>query len=150
MVYRAYASMNIAIVGGGSNSKRLAQTFAHKGHLVLLANKGNTTAADPDLMALDGVFCCSIEEAAQHADFIIISAPAADVREIAYWMGDVRKKIIIDMSYNNGPGKNDHINTVRAIEVITGSTDVVKAVCLHGFEQLFSPLFLNILDGVGL
>jgi predicted dinucleotide-binding enzyme len=132
--------MNIAIIGGTRNSKRLAATFSEKGHQVLLAEKGDHPGPDPFLSSLEDVYYCSIEEAARIADFIIITAPAADVREIAYWLGDVRKKVIIDMSYSNGPGRQDYINTVRAINVIAGTTDVVKAVCIHGFDHLFSPL----------
>lgn len=141
MEYRAFASMNIAIIGGGEVSRNFAAEFAVRGHSVLLSEKGDDPVLDRALLSLPEISYTTIEMAATLSDFIIITAAAQHVREIAYWLGDVRRKVIIDISHSNAPGRPDYLNTVRAINAIAGSNDIVKAVSTLGYEKLFRPLF---------
>ena len=142
MGYRAYVSLNVAIIGGGKVSEDLTEAIVMAGHVVYRANKdGLANDVAPELLSSGNVFQCSIEDAAANADFIVIATPPQDVREVAYWLGDVRQKVIIDITANIHITGYDYINTVGAINAITGSTNVVKVLNIFGYEHLFSPLF---------
>jgi len=84
---------------------------------------------------------CSIEEAAAAADFIIIATQAKDIREAAYWLGDVRRKVIIDSSANVHTLDRNNVNTMNAIKSITGSQHVIKIFNTKGYEHHVKPLF---------
>jgi 8-hydroxy-5-deazaflavin:NADPH oxidoreductase len=141
MGYRTYISMNIAIIGVGKTAERYAAGFAAAGHDVFMAWKEHeTNPRNPILEAFDNVHFCSIEEAAEMSDLVIIATPAGDVREVSYWLGDVRRKVIIDAT-SNEHSDHEHIKTVCAIRAITGSSHIVKVFNTHGYEQLIRPLF---------
>ncbi len=142
MGYRTFASMNIAIIGENEESEKYVDAFAIAGHDVLVANKeGGPKGKYRYLPEIVGIHPCSIEDAAAIADFILIVTPARDVREVAYWLGDVRRKVIIDLSANVTTGENEPLNTVGAIQAITGSQSIVKCFNTAGYEQLLKPLF---------
>lgn len=142
MEYRSFVSLNIAIIGSNRLSQVLAAAYVDAGHAVYVAAPSGGPALDTEFFSsLERAYCCSIEEAASSADFIVISTRANDVREVAYWLGDVRRKVIIDLTANVPEGLKDNMNTVGAIKSITGSEHIVKALSLYAHEHLFSPLF---------
>src|ERR1700733_6486086 len=101
MGYRMYVSMNIAIIGCGEVADGYAAGFALAGHNVFLAWKNGVKRwVNPGLTSLDNVYLTSIEEAAGIADLIIIATMPKEVREVSYWLGDVRHKTIIDATCN--------------------------------------------------
>ena len=141
MMFRTFVSMKIALIGEGEIAERYAIRYATSGHEVLMAWKDGTKRISPSLAQFQNIQMCSIEEAAWQSDFIIIATPPADVREVAYWLGDVRRKIIIDASANIHICVEDQVNTFAAIKAITGSIHIVKVFSTRGYEQLLKPLF---------
>lgn len=140
MEYRSFVSLNIAIIGNNRLSHALAAAYTEAGHTIYMAAPSGHVAGDWQLSA-DRLYYCSIEDAAASADFIIICTRASDVREVAYWLGDVRRKVLIDLTANVAEGIRDNMNTVGAIKAITGSEHIVKVLSLYGHEALFAPLF---------
>ncbi len=141
MEYRAYVSLNIAIIGEERVCEEFANAFAFGGHSVYLASLSgnNNTVIERDTTG--NIHNCTIEDAAAHADFIIIGTKPSQAREVAYWLGDVRRKIIIDFTLNACDVTEPAIFTVKAISAITGAPNIVKAFSLIGYQQLFKPLF---------
>ena len=135
MGYKAFASMNVAIIGRGKTSAVLAQGLALAGHEVLIGIKEDEKISFDYLVdEFDNIFITSIEDAAQEADVIIMSTAPEEVRERAYLLDDVRGKVIIDTSYMNINTSADYLNTLNAIKAITGSALVVKCFSAIGFE----------------
>jgi len=142
MGYKKFVSMSIAVIGIGKTAETYAVRYAMAGHDVFIAPKGGENAGlDKRLAIYDNIVVCSIEDAAAVADLIIISSSPKDVREIAYWLGDVRGKVIIDATANVHTGADEQVNTLGAIKAITGSQHVVKVFSTRGYERLLKPLF---------
>jgi predicted dinucleotide-binding enzyme len=136
--------MNIAIIGSGEIADTYGIRYASAGHEVYMASKeGDKTGISPELEAFDNIHRYNIEDAADVADFIIIATPPKDVREVSYWLGDVRHKVIIDATSNVHTPDDELVKTVCAIRAITGSQHIVKAFHAIGYEQLLKPLFKN-------
>ena len=142
MSYRIFASMNIAVIGSGVTAEAYALAFACAGHEVFMALKnGDTKRVSPGIAALQHINLCSIESAAAIADMVIIATPAWDVREVAYWLGDVRGKVIVDATANVFSTDDCQVSTVSAIKAITGSQHVIKVFNTRGYDKLLHPLF---------
>lgn len=142
MEYRSYVSLNIAIIGNTKMSHALSSAFINVGHQVFMANTEREMAGGlPEPEQQGDIHYCSIEDAAAAADFIMICTHASEVREVAYWLGDVRRKVIVDLTVNVPNGNSTNINTIGAINSITGSEHIVKLLSLYNHEQLFKPLF---------
>jgi predicted dinucleotide-binding enzyme len=142
MGYKTFVSMNIAIIGTGDTGESYAAAFALTGHHVYMAwTDGEKSGINPALQSFDNIHICSIEEAAEVADLIIIATAPRDVREVAYWLGDVRRKVIIDASANVHVPYHESIKTACAITAITGSVHVVKIFNSSGYEAIIKPLF---------
>ncbi len=142
MSYKTFVSMNIAIIGTGKTAEAYAASYAVAGHEIFLASRhGLKPAGRSALEAFDNIVQCSIEEAAKEADIILISAEPKEIREIAYWLGDVRKKVIIDASANMLTGSDEQVNTAGAIKAITGSPYIVKVFSTKDYRQILKPYF---------
>lgn len=142
MGYKNFVSMNIAIIGVGETAEMYAAGFAFAGHNVYMAWKDNERdGLSQALEAFTHLTICSIEEAAEVADLIIIASQPKDVREVSYWLGDVRKKVIIDATTNVHAADEELVKTICAIRAITGSPHVVKVFHTRGYEELLRPLF---------
>jgi predicted dinucleotide-binding enzyme len=98
------------------------------------------------LQTLKNLHICSIEEAAAVADVVIIATPPAHVREVAYWLGDVRRKVIIDISANAITPGDEYIKTACAIKAITGSAHVVMMFSAKGYENVLTPVLKKEVD----
>ncbi len=136
MGYKAFACMNIAIIGNGKTSVALAQGLALAGHEILLADNSGNTNVIFDFLAdeFHNIHETTMEHAAAAADLIIIATAPEEVRAAAYFLDDVRKKVIIDTSFMNAESFDKYINTVSAIQAITGSQHVVKCFNSSGYE----------------
>ncbi len=134
MHYKTFVSMNIAIIGSGETAETYAAGFASAGHEVFIAGKdGDKAAAKPLIAMLDNVYACSIEDAADVADLIIIATPPKDVREVSYWLGDVRRKAIIDATSNVAAPDEELVKTACGIQAITlGSAHIVESLYHQG------------------
>jgi len=134
--------MNIAVIGISGIAEKYALAFSVAGHNVYMAWKNDEQRKVSSLLTgMEGINFCSIEEAADVADLIIIATSPKDVREVAYWLGDVRRKVIIDATANVFAGPDEQVRTVCAIQAITGSANVVKVFNTRGYESLLKPLF---------
>ena len=138
MGYKRFVSLNVAVIGEGNVSDVYTAALNVAGHEVFLAGTGEINSL---WQHADNVTVCSIEEAAERADFIIIATEPKNVREVAYWLGDVRGKVIIDVTANVVCNDNDRVNTARAIAAITGAPHITKIFNTAGYEQLLKPIF---------
>jgi predicted dinucleotide-binding enzyme len=134
--------MDIAIIGNTDIAAFYASQFAQQGHNIYMAcsEKNNVIVRnipDPN----NRISYTSISDAANNADFIIIATVPIEVREAAYWLGDVRKKVIIDVTANVFAQDIDQVKTVCAIKAITGSPHVIKIFYTGGYENILKPLF---------
>ena len=102
---------------------------------------GDSAGISSELSDYVNLHVCSIEEAAASADLIIIATSPIHVREVAYWLGDVRRKVIIDATANIFAASEEQVRTVCAIKAITGAPHIVKVFSTRGYEQLLKPLF---------
>ncbi|MBA3828980.1 MAG: NAD(P)-binding domain-containing protein [Taibaiella sp.] len=138
MGYKTFALMNIAIVGAGKVSEVLAQALALAEHEIFLATvRDNDPVSEYILDEFTNIHLATIAHAADVADIIILATEAEEVREAAYLLDDVRRKVIIDATAVLTE-QGSTINTVNAIKAITGSMHVVKCYNNTGYHH---PLF---------
>ena len=142
MSFKRLVSMDIAIIGNTDIAAFYASQFAQQGHNIYMAccEKNNVIVRnipDPN----NRISYTSISDAANNADFIIIATVPIEVREASYWLGDVRKKVIIDVTANVFAQDIDQVKTVCAIKAITGSPHVIKVFYTGGYENILKPLF---------
>ena len=70
---------------------------------------------------MENINVCSIEAAADIADLIIIATAPRDVREVAYWLGDVRRKAgPIDATSNVHAPDDDLVKTIGGYRLSPG------------------------------
>lgn len=139
---RMFVSMNIAVIGNSGYSCELATSLAQLGHNVCVGVKEHDLALTKCLLAhADGVEVYNIEDAAADSDVIAISVPTEEVREYAYWLGDVRNTIIFDLTNAPELRSEENMNTCSAIKAITGSPHVVKGFRCTRYRELIKPLF---------
>ena len=142
MDYKTFVSMNIAIIGEGEIAEMYATGFALAGHDVNMAWIGSNQASACRLSRLfNNIHVSSISDASLQADLVFIATTCADVREVAYWLDDVRRKVIVDVTCNVFDDDECAVNTVNAIKAITGSQHVVKVFNTMGYEHILKPLF---------
>ena len=142
MHYKTFVSMNIAIIGSGETAVDFATGFACAGHEVFMATKDGDKGTSRTLFEVfDNIYPSSIIDAAEIADLVIIATAPNDVREVAYWLGDVRRKVIIDATANVSAPDEDFVKTVAGIQAITGSPHIVKVFRTKGYEKMLKPIF---------
>lgn len=142
MSFKQLVSMDIAIIGNTEIAAFYAKHFAQHGHNIYMAcceknNKIVSNITDPN----NRITYTTISEAALQSDFIIIATDPIEVREASYWLGDVRRKVIIDVTANVFAPEEELVKTVCAIKAITGSPHVIKVFYTGGFENIIKPLF---------
>jgi 8-hydroxy-5-deazaflavin:NADPH oxidoreductase len=142
MEFKQLVSMNIAIIGDTDAAVMHAIAFANAGHIIYMAGCEKNGLKHLHMPAHSGdIRYCTISDAASVADLIIIGTLPKEVREAAYWLGDVRRKVIIDITANVHTQEDELVKTVCAIKAITGSPHVIKVFNTRGYEQLLKPLF---------
>jgi predicted dinucleotide-binding enzyme len=142
MNFKKLVSLNIAIVGDTSIAVSYANAFAAAGHEIYLADCSTEKRKHhPDPLLHEHIAYCTVADAAAFADMIIVATEPKDVREAAYWMGDVRRKVIVDVTANVHAPEEELVKTVCAIKAITGSPHVIKVFSTAGYEHLLKPLF---------
>ncbi len=142
MEFKQFVSMNIAIIGNTEAAVKYAIAFANAGHDCYMACSERYSLEELDIpAACSNIYFSTIEDAAAIADLILVATEPKDVREAAYWLGDVRRKVIIDMTANVPTPEEALVNTTSAIEAITGAQHVIKVFSTMGYEDLLKPLF---------
>ena len=130
--------MNIAIIGAGNVGGTLARKFARAGHRIYLGVR-NVDDARVKALLSGKISAHSISEAASKADVIVTAAYPQATKEIAKQLGDVSKKIIIDVM-NTFRGKPGTYNTTtEALLAWTNCKDVVRCFNTTGFENMANP-----------
>lgn len=124
MAHKTFVSLNIAIIGSDKSIVPVADELENAGHELFIGYEDDL--ADPAI----------IENAAAEADVIILATDTANIRGIAYWLGDVRKKVIIDATNFMSSPSSDDTNTLNAIKAITGSTNVAKMYSCAGYRHV--------------
>ncbi|NDC41247.1 MAG: hypothetical protein EBZ77_06825 [Chitinophagia bacterium] len=132
MHFRTLYSVKIGLIGHGALNHKVIGSLTAAGHQVASAQLPTTTHPTAN---------DAIAEVAEWSDLIVMASPPHEARELAYWLGDVRSKVIIDLSANLMDTEKSADNATSAIAAITGSPHVVKALSLYGYEQVFAPLF---------
>ncbi|WP_276133939.1 NADPH-dependent F420 reductase [Polluticoccus soli] len=135
--------MNIAIIGAGKNTEALAEGLANAGHDVFIGLKDTETYISPKLLTFENIFLVSVEDAARESDIIVITTPANEIREVAYMLGDVRRKTIADLSSFNFVRAVSYSNTHNVIKAITNCRNLVKCYNVTGYEDLVNPDFIG-------
>lgn len=130
MGYRKFVCLNIAVIGNGPKVAAFVEKLAREGHTVFIGL--NEEEDDEVLVAseLENIFFENITDAAAQADVIYLAVPADKIREVAYMLGDVRGKVVIDSSANIDPKPIDYVATLKAAMAITGAEDMVKSFFL--------------------
>lgn len=141
MAYKKFVSMDIGIVGSGTVGTALAQGLAEAGHRVFVGvrdescYKGRFT-----LEGLANVNIVHVEELAFFSDMIILATPAAAVPEVAYFLGDVSEKIVLDTTYGDGGRQMaSYAHGVEAVERVSGCKQVVKLFNTTVYGDLVNP-----------
>ncbi len=125
-----FISLNVAIIGAGPISESLAAGLLSAGHKIYFGlDDNNLLISNNVLYQSKDVHVCSVEKAGAKADLIIMTCAPEELRAAAYYLGDVKRKVIIDCVITGGVPKTDelqHMNSINAIRSITGSKHVVK------------------------
>lgn len=140
MAYKKFVSMDIAIIGSGRVGSALAEGLAEAGHRIFIGVRD--TAHYTGMQRLDGlanVFVLSVEEAAELADVIILATPASAIPEIAYFVGDISKKVVLDCSFGLTGGPVAYSSGVEAIMRISGCRQVAKCFNTSSYISLVNP-----------
>lgn len=139
--------MNIAIIGAGNVGGALAKGFHKAGHKIYIGSKENTSDKTKKLLEENPSFAlCSISDAAEKSEVIVIAAVPDSVRAIAESLGNVKDKIIIDTMNSVFKKPEGFNNTTDALLNLTNCKDIVKCFNSTGFENMVNPVY----NGTGL
>ncbi|MEI8278760.1 MAG: NAD(P)-binding domain-containing protein [Bacteroidota bacterium] len=137
MRFKPLVTLNIAIIGNGKIAEVLATKLALGGHNICIGLKEGEKFYDQPLFdTFTNMQDCSIEDAGSMADLVIIAVPPKDVREVAYWLGDMKGKVIVDMTSTYFYDLSNYINTVNAIKAISGTQHIVKCFSAVDYMEL--------------
>lgn len=140
MSSRNFVNLNVAVVGGGKAAERLAMILAFSDHDVYVgvADEEYETAME-QFRFYDNIMVTSVENAAGLSEVVIIAAPNNEVREMAYFVDDVKSKVVIDYSSFAQSGIEE-VDSLNAIKVITGSKQIVKCYAADAYKKFTSPM----------
>lgn len=135
---KSLVCLNIAVIGKGKMSHTLARCFAGAGHNVFIGDKDSTAPVNKmkGQKKFDNISHTTVESAAIVADLLIITTAMDEVREIAYRLGDVRRKVIIDATAFGLSRFGQFVNTCSVLKAICGAQHVVKCYNKTGYEDL--------------
>ena len=134
--------MNIAIIGTGNVGGALATGWSKKGHTIRLGVRDTSSFKGKELLTHANISACSILEAVQQSEVIVLATPALMALEVAESLGNTQGKIIIDtMNIVMGRGPVGFNNTADAILANTQTRDVVKCFNTTGFNNMANPIY---------
>jgi predicted dinucleotide-binding enzyme len=135
-------TMNIGIIGTGNLGGALATKWASRGHTIYLGVRDTANFKGKELLVNPNIQACSIAEAVNHADVVVLATPALVAIDVAKSLGDTSEKIIIDtMNIVMGRGPVGFTNTSEAVLANTQSADVVKCFNTTGFNNMINPVY---------
>jgi len=136
---KSLVCLNIAIIGDGKMPATLAKCFAHAGHNVFLGDAKAKHVPGSKVKRhkkLDNISHTTVESAAIVADLIVVATTMDEVRELAYRLGDVRRKVVIDATSFMLSRFGQYVNTLNVLKAITGCQHIVKCYNKTGYEDL--------------
>lgn len=141
--------MKIAIIGSGNVGGALAQRVLQTQHDLAVGVKFPLSEKSNRLAATIGdEYLCSVEDACQQAEIIIITTPPNAILEILPQMGNVANKIIVDAT-NAVRVKPEGFDTAyHAIKAVLKTDHVVKCFNTTGFENMLQPQYKD--EGIDL
>nr|MBI1229145.1 NADPH-dependent F420 reductase [Cytophagales bacterium] len=129
--------MKIAVIGTGNVGGALATKWAEKGHQIYLGVRDQNSFKGKDLLSNLNTSLCSVQEAVQLADVILLATPAISIIETTKSLGDTRGKIIIDTAnIVNNRGPQGFETVTDAILAYTSTDDVVKCFNTTGYNNI--------------
>lgn len=134
--------MKIAIIGTGNVGGALAKGWAYKGHEILLGVRNpQAFKGKENLEGIKNIQILPVAEAVAGAEVVVISTPAAKVKEVSGSLGDVTGKVIIDTMNSVFLKPDGFTNTADALIHVTQSADVIKCFNTTGFGNLLDPVY---------
>ena len=134
--------MNVAIIGTGNVGGALASKWAHCGHKIYLGVRDSSNFKGKELLKNPNTRVCSIHDAVQASEVILISTPAIVAVDVTVSLGDTSGKIIIDsMNIVMGRGPVGYNNTSDTILANTITKDVVKCFNTTGFNNIVNTSY---------
>jgi predicted dinucleotide-binding enzyme len=129
--------MKIAVIGTGNVGGALATKWAEKGHQIYLGVRDHNSFKGKDLLSNPNTSLCSVQEAVQLADVILLATPAISMIETTKSLGDTSGKIIIDTAnIVNNRGPQGFETVTDAILAYTSTDDVVKCFNTTGYNNI--------------
>lgn len=133
--------MNIAIIGAGNVGSALGSQWIKANHNVVFGVRDPQSAkAEKASELIVNAKFETIENAAQHAEVIVITTPAHIVLDLLPQLGDVSNKVIIDAT-NAVRMKPEGFET--AFHALRANTNAKLAKCFNstGFENMLNPVY---------
>mgnify|MGYP001277104062 CR=1 FL=1 len=132
--------MKIAIIGTGNVGGALATKWASAGHEINLGVRDISSFKGKELLGNPNTKVCTMAEAVQNSEIILLSTPAPATVEVVKALGETSDKVIIDaMNIVMGRGPKGYNNTADAILDNTHAKDVVKCFNTTGFNNMQNP-----------
>lgn len=132
--------MDIGLIGSGTVGQSVAIALADAGHTVYVGVRNELHFSGKHaLSGYPNIVVTSVEDAGAVADVIILATPAAAAAEVAYYLGDVAHKVIIDLSCGPMPGPVKYPHALEAIVRITRCGHVVKCFNTTSYVNLENP-----------
>lgn len=127
---KPFIRLNIALIGSGKIAENLAHGFLLAGHEIIFGTESDDfTISRASIYTSQHVQVMPIEDAGILADVIIMCCPPEEIRASAYFLNEVKHKIIIDCVACPGiiaSPNHVYLHSLNAIKSITGSQQVVK------------------------
>lgn len=140
MHYKNFASMDIGLIGSGTVGQAVATALADAGHTVYLGVRNQLSYKGKNaLSGYPNIVVTSVEDAGAVADVVIVATPASAVPEVAYYLGEVADKVILDFSSGGMTGPVAYEHASEAISRITHCTDVAKCFNTTSYANLNQP-----------
>lgn len=130
--------MKIAIIGTGNVGGALADSWAKKGHEILLGVRDTSTFKGEGLKDNPNTSVHLIPEAAQAAEVILVATPPQFAESLALTFGDLSGKVLIDTSNSVRTKPENYPTAFHAFEALTGA-EVVKCFNTTGYENMKNP-----------
>jgi hypothetical protein len=133
--------MNIAIIGAGNVGSALGSQWIKAGHTVIFGVRDpQSSKAEKASELISNARFETIENAAKHAETIIITTPAHIVLDLIPQMVNVSNKTIIDAT-NAVRMKPEGFET--AFHALRANTSAKLAKCFNstGFENMLNPVY---------
>ncbi len=134
--------MKIAIIGSGNVGMALAEKWLRRGHEIFLGVRDTNSFKGINVLSDNLIHICSIQDAVNKAEVILLATPATAAIEVARSLGNTNGKIIIDaMNIVMGKGPVGYENTTDAILDHTDTNEVVKCFNTTGFNNMQNPQY---------